>query len=82
MLSKNYTTVIAQGSAGYRAPLAPGCPNSERYMPVHLVSGGGWTLVDRRTGRVRGGPRSSLDRYGSWTEANAAAQQLNTPPAR
>jgi hypothetical protein len=77
MLSKDYSTVVPQGSPEYLAPLDPTCGDSERYMPVHLVSGGGWGIVDRRTGRLRRGQASAHERHASWNEVKAAVHDLN-----
>ena len=82
MRAIDYSTVVAQGSPAYLAPLAPTCTAEERYMTVHLVRGGGWGIVDRRTGRLRGGPLSAQDRYATWTEAEAAVRALNVPQER
>ena len=82
MRAQDYSTVVAQGSPGYLAPLDPRCPDGERFMAVHLVSGGGWGIVDRRSGRLRGGPKSKHDRYATWSEVDAAIRALNTPAKR
>ena len=79
MRSKDYSTVVAQGSPGYQAPLDPDCRDTQRYMAVHLVRGGGWGIVDRRSGRLRGGPHSTQDRFASWTAVNAVVRRLNAP---
>ena len=72
-----FTTVIPQGSPNYMAPSEPSCPPTRRYMAVHLVAGGGWGIVDRRTGRLVAEPQIAVDRHASWGEIQATVRDLN-----
>jgi hypothetical protein len=76
---RGYTTVAPNGSPSYVAPFEPSCPASRRYMAVHRVAGGGWGIVDRRTGRLLEGNRPDQHRYPSWHEVQTAVSGLNGP---
>jgi hypothetical protein len=77
MRAADYTTVIPQGSPNYLSPSEPSCPAARRYMAVHRVSGGGWGIVDRRTGRLLADPQFAPDRQLSWGDIQAAVRTLN-----
>jgi hypothetical protein len=53
-----------------------------RYMAVHRVVGGGWGIVDRRTGRLLGATQPTQHRYRGWDEVQTAVQGLNAPAPR
>jgi hypothetical protein len=74
-----YTLVTAEGSLGYIAPHAPACPPDERYMAVRRVQGGGWAIVDRRSGRLFEDDRPGGTSYETWSDVQAAVRSLNTP---
>jgi hypothetical protein len=77
MSISSYTLVKAQGSPGYVPPREPACPGTRRYMAVHRVNGGGWGIVDRRTGRLLQEARPNQHRYAGWDEVQAAVLALN-----
>jgi hypothetical protein len=77
-----YTTVNPQGTPHYVAPHQPDCPMTLRYMAVHRVVGGGWGIVDRRTGRLLGATQPTQHRYRGWDEVQTAVQGLNAPAPR
>ena len=72
-----YTIVSTQGAADYLPPHDPLCPPSQRYLPVHRVDGGGWGIVDRRTGRLLAETRPDEHRYTSWQEVQAVVGMMN-----
>jgi hypothetical protein len=74
-----YTLVGTDGSTGYVAPHEAACPDDQRYMAVHRVAGGGWGIVDRRTGRLLQEARPDQHRYAGWQDVQAAVQALNRP---
>ncbi|MGH2356321.1 MAG: hypothetical protein ACRDI2_11870 [Chloroflexota bacterium] len=76
---RNYTTVNPQGSPNYVAPHEPTCPPTHRYMAVHRVVGGGWGIVDRRTGRLLTEARPDQHRYPGWQDVQTAVRSLNLP---
>ncbi|MBI3970354.1 MAG: hypothetical protein HY332_03600 [Chloroflexi bacterium] len=78
----NYTLVNADGSPGYVAPHESACPDHRRYMAVHRVDGGGWGIVDRRTGRLLHEARPNQHRYQGWQDVQTAVRALNGPEAR
>jgi hypothetical protein len=77
--TSSYTLVDAQGSRGYVAPHERTCPDERRYMAVHRVGGGGWGIVDRRTGKLLGDAQRDQHRYPSWHDVQAAVRELNHP---
>jgi hypothetical protein len=77
MRAADYTTVIPQGSPNYLSPSEPSCPPTRRYMVVHRVSGGGWGIVDRRTGRLVADPQYAPERHVSWGDMQAAVRTLH-----
>jgi hypothetical protein len=77
MRTATYTTVIADGSPNYVQPHAPSCELSERYMAVHRIDGGGWGIVDRRSGRLLPETRPNQHRYASWSDVLSAVRELN-----
>ena len=81
MRAPEYTTVFPKGSPGYVSPWEPAYPPASRYMAVHRVTGGGWGVVDRRTGRLVVDSRVAAEGRGSWGEIQAAVQALNATDA-
>jgi hypothetical protein len=79
--NSSYTLVAADGSPGYVAPHERACPNHRRYMAVHRVAGGGWGIVDRRTGKLLAEARPDQHRYAGWQDVQAAVRALNHPGA-
>ena len=72
-----YSTVVAQGSPAYEAPCEPSCPPARRFMAVHRISGGGWGIVDRRSGRLLAEARPDQHRYATWDAATRTVRALN-----
>jgi hypothetical protein len=77
MNGTRYTTVHPEGSRAYLAPHQPACPAAARYMAVHRVVGGGWGIVDRRSGKLLAEARPGQHRYPGWQDVQAAASALN-----
>lgn len=76
---RGYTTVTPKGSQSYVAPHEPACAPTQRYMAVHRVVGGGWGIVDRRTGRLLEGAQPDQHRYPDWYAVQTAVSGLNGP---
>jgi hypothetical protein len=77
MNDTRYTTVHPEGSREYQSPHQPSCPAATRYMAVHRVVGGGWGIVDRRSGRLLSEERSGQHRYPGWHDVQSAVLALN-----
>jgi hypothetical protein len=77
MNSTGFTTVHPQGSREYLAPHQPTCLAAVRYMAVHRVVGGGWGIVDRRSGRLLPEARPDQHRYAGWQDVQSAVSALN-----
>jgi hypothetical protein len=77
MSSTTYTTVHPQGSREYLAPHQPSCAAPVRYMAVHRVVGGGWGIVDRRSGKLLSEDRPGQHRFPSWLDVQSAVAALN-----
>jgi hypothetical protein len=78
MAGPTFTTVVPTGSPAYVNPYAPGCPSAVRYMAVHRINGGGWGIVDRRSGRLLAEERADQHRYASWTSVQQVVQSKNS----
>ncbi len=72
-----YTLVRADGSPGYVAPRDTSCQGSVRYLAVHRIEGGGWGIVDRRSGRLLSETRPGEHRYASWSDVQGVVTALN-----
>jgi hypothetical protein len=77
MNSTRYTTVHPEGSRDYLAPRQPACAAAVRYMAVHRIVGGGWGIVDRRSGKLLAEDRPGRHRYQGWEDVQAAVVALN-----
>ena len=77
MNSTRYTTVHPEGSREYLAPHQLACPAAARYMAVHRVVGGGWGIVDRRSGKLLSEDHPGQHRYPGWQDVQAAVSALN-----
>jgi hypothetical protein len=77
MRTAGFTTVIADGSPNYVDPHEPACPASRRYMAVHRVDGGGWGIVDRRSGQLLKEARPGEHRYASWADVLSVVKTMN-----
>ena len=72
-----YTTVVPDGLPNYVSPHEAGCLAAHRYMAVHRVDGGGWGIVDRRSGRLLIEGRPDEHRYESWQVVLSVVRGLN-----
>jgi hypothetical protein len=48
-------------------------------MAVHRVTGGGWEIVDRRSGKLLEEARPDQHRYPGWQDVQSAVRALNRP---